>query len=135
MNEGILELDLHDAIEEGRIDDAVTMLSRGVDVNFRDVLSGLTPLHKAAAAGSERLVKLLIEHGAYVDNDLNNVGETAMVVAAFAGHEHIVRQLLAAGARLPNGEKGMHVLQELKKAGRQSLAETLDSLGSRLSET
>jgi len=57
---------LYDAISRDDYDLAQSLLSSGANPNLRDHGEGRMPLHKAAEAGQEKLVRLLIEHGADV---------------------------------------------------------------------
>ncbi|XP_074407649.1 ankyrin repeat and SOCS box protein 12 [Zonotrichia albicollis] len=56
-----------------------------------------TPLRLAAARGSERSLRLLLEHGALVDS-LDVKAQTPLFVAVSNGHGECVRLLLEAGA-------------------------------------
>ena len=58
---------------------------------------GNTPLHSAAAGGSEPIVKLLLRHGADVQS-YNKEGRTPLHRAAQFGHPETVRALIYAGA-------------------------------------
>lgn len=58
---------------------------------------GNTPLHSAAARGSEPIVKLLLRDGADVQS-CNKEGRTPLHRAAQFGHTETVRPLIHAGA-------------------------------------
>jgi ankyrin repeat protein len=73
-------------------------LAAGVDPNKSDK-RGLTPLIRAAGAGSLPIVQLLIEKGADV-NHADIDGFTSLMCAAGAGHADIVRFLIRRGAQV-----------------------------------
>ena len=58
--------DLHRAAKENRIDIASELIARGDDVNARDKYD-YTPLHLAAENNCTEAVRLLVEHGADLD--------------------------------------------------------------------
>ena len=60
--------------------------------------SGLTLLMGAAVYGHERVVKLLLRHGAEI-NLQSNGGGTALMLATGWDHPAVVRRLLRAGCR------------------------------------
>ena len=63
-----------------------------------DELSGLRPLHTAAANGHYDVVCLLIKNNAYIHSTEANEGATALHLAAKYGHARIVSELLTNGA-------------------------------------
>ena len=65
----------------------------------RGEVSGLTLLMGAAVYGHERVVKLLLRHGAEI-NLQSNGGGTALMFAALHGHERVVDLLLRHGAEI-----------------------------------
>lgn len=70
----------------------------GVDVNATDV-AGLCPLHYAANAGHEHVIRLLLMHGARTGASAGSaVRRTALQIAARGGYAGCVRALLDAGA-------------------------------------
>ena len=62
-------------------------------------VSGLTLLMLAAHHGHERVVDLLLQHGADVNRQDSN-GGTALMSAANEGHERVVDLLLQRGAEV-----------------------------------
>lgn len=59
--------------------------------------AGNTPLHYAACGGFDSVVRVLIEHGANVEEHNEN-GHTPLMEAASAGHVSVAAILLQAGA-------------------------------------
>lgn len=55
------------------------------------MIEGNTAMHDAAEAGSETIVKMLLDAGAH--NMPDDFGVTPMMCAALAGHERVVRLL------------------------------------------
>ncbi len=72
------------------------LLVRGADIDRRS-RDGTSPLMAAAAAGNERIVRLLIDEGAAIDLQAED-GRSALTLAARRGDLAIVGALLAAGA-------------------------------------
>ena len=80
---------------------------------------GETVLMGAAASGNLKLVELLLERGANVNQQEERTGRTALMAACAAPCPHVARVLLDAGAKyqLKNSD-GLTVLQELSRATR-----------------
>lgn len=70
-----------------------SLIQRGADVNR----SGWTPLHYAATAGHSGIIRLLLEHHAYIDADSPN-GTTPLMMAAYYGSPEATKLLLEEGA-------------------------------------
>ena len=95
--------ELIEAIREGkRIKDIESLIKEILDINQKDK-DGNTALTEAAAYGHAEYVKILLEHGAKIDeknnnNNRNNGGNTALIEAAARGHVKCVEILLKKGA-------------------------------------
>ena len=77
----------------GMRDTAARLIDRGADVNK----PGWTPLHYAATNGHVALIRLLLEHHAYIDAASPNAS-TPLMMAAFYGSPAAVKLLLECGA-------------------------------------
>jgi hypothetical protein len=81
------------SIDLGKIRGIVEARIAGIAVNSRDVLSGYTPLHKAAIEGHLAVVKFLVTGGADIGDCENTVQETALQMAETAGKTDVVNFL------------------------------------------
>lgn len=86
------ETPLHVAIRFDRLDFAVDLVARGVNVDARD-REGHTPLHTAALYGRTGAVNLLMEAGADLDA-VNQDGLVAYDLANLSGHPDVAAILL-----------------------------------------
>ena len=82
----------------GDIEVACSLLRSGADTNVLDS-GGANPLHKASQSGHADIVRLLLEHGAYVDFP-TRWRETPLVLASYVGHVHISQLLVQEGANV-----------------------------------
>lgn len=89
---------LHYAAQEGRHQDAASLLNGGVDPNARDD-NGFTPLHFAAQSGALEIAKLLLSKGAEVDAS-DSYGNSPLGKAVFnsRGEGSLILALRSAGA-------------------------------------
>jgi ankyrin repeat protein len=78
---------------KGYLDVCKKLIARDADVNK----PGWTPLHYAATSGHLDVIRLLVEHHAYVDASSPN-GSTPLMMAAMYGTIEAVKLLLAEGA-------------------------------------
>ncbi|XP_060806538.1 rabankyrin-5 isoform X1 [Amyelois transitella] len=104
---------LHVAIQTGDMESVMFLLSVEVDVNSRVQDATLAPpLHLAAAAGNEVLLRTLLLAGAR-PNDRDAHKRTALHVAAGGGHAAIVSALAGGGAESgaadAAGDSALHV--------------------------
>jgi ankyrin repeat protein len=72
---------------------AKVLLARGADVNR----PGWTPLHYASTRGHSEMMRLLLEHDAYIDSESAN-GTTPLMMAAYSAPSLAVKLLLEEGA-------------------------------------
>jgi Ankyrin repeats (3 copies)/Ankyrin repeats (many copies) len=84
-----------EAVQTGNLKMLKSLLANGC-ASKPDVF-GRTPLFVAAIEDRLEMVKVLVEHGAPIDQRTNN-GTTPLLTAAYAGHLEIVKVLLAHGA-------------------------------------
>jgi uncharacterized protein len=91
---------LHDAARSGDIAEVKRLLATGGDINERDG-NDATPLHWAAYAGHTLLARLLIERGADVYANENQICLVPFQTAA-------AEQSPQANAQIPNGVTPLH---------------------------
>ena len=108
----------------GHLDAARQLIQRGADVN----MPGWTPLHYAASRpdpDSAAMVRLLLEHHAYIDAESPN-RSTPLMLAAMYGQRDLVPLLLEEGAdpSLRN-EQGLTAVDFARRADRDDLAEQI----------
>lgn len=79
-------------------------LSLGANASYRSHdYSGDALIHMASDLGNAKVVGMLVEHGAPVDQRdtmYHNVGKTPLMKAAAKGHTHVVKYLIKAGANV-----------------------------------
>jgi FOG: Ankyrin repeat len=90
---------LQRACKKGTLSDIENYLARGANANEKD-FCGFTCLHEAALEGHTKVAKILIEHGANVNAQADEVGdsETPLIDAAENKHIDTVKLLLQNGA-------------------------------------
>lgn len=76
------------------------LLDIGIDVNFCDGITPLTPLMYAASLGHVGCIQQLIESKAIIDLKEPEYGETSIMLAASSGHTQAVKKLIESGANL-----------------------------------
>lgn len=77
----------------GNTDVCQKLIDKGADINK----PGWTALHYAATGGNVPIIKMLLEHHAYIDTESPN-GSTPLMMAAKYGTADAVRALLDGGA-------------------------------------
>ncbi|WP_424066456.1 ankyrin repeat domain-containing protein, partial [Paraburkholderia sp.] len=97
------------------------LISKDAEINKK----GWAPLHYAAANGHDDIVKLLLDHSAYVDAGSPN-GTTPLMMAARGGHVSTVKLLLDNGADLNvKNQIGMNALDFAKQYKEPDVVEGL----------
>lgn len=109
---------------KGQLDLAKRLIARKAEVNK----PGWTPLHYAAShAGdnSPAMVRLLLEHHAYIDAESPNK-TTPLMMAAQYGNAGVVKLLLEEGADpLLKNERGLTAIDFARQANRQASADII----------
>jgi ankyrin repeat protein len=99
------------------------LVERGAEVNQ----PGWNALHYAASGPEPQVVAWLLEHGAVLDARSPN-GTTALMMAAGYGTERSAELLLAKQANADvRNERGLNAADFARAAGREALAQRLDS--------
>lgn len=78
---------------------AEMLLTAGADVHALEPRMGATALHKAAQRGDPDVIDLLIDHGAFIDQQTPILGNTPLIDAVLHKHAAAVDRLLRRGAR------------------------------------
>ena len=100
---------------KGQLDLCRQLIARDADINK----PGWAPLHYAASSGNAQVVKLLLDHYAYIDAESPN-GSTPLMMAAMYGSADSVRVLLDAGADVNlKNSIGLNALDFARKAGHE----------------
>jgi ankyrin repeat protein len=109
------------AAYKGNIEAVKALLERGAKTDK----PGWTPLHYAAANGSEEIVRLLLAHGARAGAQAPQ-GMTPLMMAAREGHAGAVALLVAAGAQpAAKSAEGARAVDYAAFAGHRDLAREL----------
>ena len=87
------------AVEEGNIKKVASLLGAGIEPNSKDKYDN-TALHYASKKGHSEIVKLLLEKGANVNAQDNDIGYTVLHRASMAGHLEVAKLLLDKGANI-----------------------------------
>ena len=106
----------------GRREMVERLLARGAEVSH----SGWTALHFAASSGQLEIVRILLEHSAYIDA-LSDNGTTPLMMAARHRDAEVSALLLEQGADpTPVNGAGLSAADFARKAGDQPLAKSLE---------
>ena len=89
------------------------------------------PLHIAAEVGSEKIVAMLLDRGADVNDTRSDYGYTPLHFAAERGHENVVKLLLERGADSAIKENGFRKNTPLALAKRQGFHTIVQRLQSK----
>jgi ankyrin repeat protein len=97
------------------------LIAKEAEVNKK----GWTPLHYAATNGHDDIVKILLDHSAYIDAGSPN-GTTPLMMAARGGHLSTVKLLLDEGADLRvKNQIGMTAVDFARKYNEKDVEEGL----------
>ena len=109
---------------KGHLAIAKRLIAREAEVNK----PGWTPLHYASSNPepvSVEMVRLLLEHHAYIDAESPN-RTTPLMMAARYGHSDVVNLLLEEGADASvKNEKGLTAMDFAREGGRPAVAEAI----------
>lgn len=99
----------------------LALLAKGAIVTY----PGWTPLHYAAASGDDEIVRILLDHHAYIDAETPSK-LTPLMIAAREGHESAARLLMQEGAdaTLKNNEN-LTAAQIAERADKPRIAEAI----------
>ncbi len=102
---------------------AQALIDKGASINH----PGWTALHYGAAAGSLPIVRLLLDHDAYIDAESPNK-TTPLMMAARGGYRDVAEYLLSQGADLQaKNELGLTAVDFARAQARSALADFLDA--------
>ncbi len=102
---------------------AQALIDKGADINH----PGWTALHYGAATGSLQIVRLLLDHDAYIDAESPNK-TTPLMMAARGGYRDVAEYLLSQGADLQaKNELGLTAVDFARAQARSALADFLDA--------
>lgn len=108
---------------KGQLDVAMLLISKGADVNK----PGWAPLHYASTHGHLDVMRLLLEHHAYIDASSPN-GTTPLMMAAHYGTPSAVKLLLEAGADpMIRNDLGLTAVDFAFRAERKESAEIISA--------
>jgi hypothetical protein len=106
---------------KGQLDVAKRLIALDADVNK----PGWTPLHYAATNGQTEMIRLLLEHHAFIDAQSPN-GTTPLMMAASYGSPEAVKLLIESGADfVMRNQKQMSALDFAQRASRPDAVELL----------
>src|SRR5437660_12685432 len=95
-----MEISLHRAAQRGDNESLRRLIQNGitnVQTNINEKHIGWTQLHFASICGHNECVKILLKHGANVD-EKDNIGHTPLVLASMYSHFKCIKTLIDSGA-------------------------------------
>ncbi|KAH6723387.1 hypothetical protein BKA61DRAFT_10492 [Leptodontidium sp. MPI-SDFR-AT-0119] len=104
---------LVEAISEGDLEAARKIIADKTYLQEQDIIG--KPLHAAALAGHEEIIKQLLDAGDFNINDRDSRERTALYAAKSRGHEAVANLLLARGAKDLSSEESRIAGIELKR--------------------
>jgi ankyrin repeat protein len=105
---------LHQACYYNRVQSAEILLSRGANIELRELYNQRTPLIHAAFQGTLEMVALLLDAGADIHAKDKN-GWRALHAAASVGKASIVALLISKGAKRKKRDKNGNTAETLAK--------------------
>lgn len=115
---------LHQAVVDGDTDQVQSLISRGADINGKNML-GWTPLHTAVQNRRKAVAEVLIDKGADI-NAKDQSGQTPLHVAVDTGQKDVVELLIAKGADInAASSRGENALSLAKKRERAEIVDFL----------
>nr|XP_040019588.1 diacylglycerol kinase zeta isoform X7 [Gasterosteus aculeatus aculeatus] len=124
------DAELISSIEAEDLDRLTELHQQGADLLLQDQ-DGCTLLHRAVTAGSEEILKYLIQHVpvSHLDVTEKETGETALHKAASSSQRSICHYLVEAGASLMKTDlQGQTPRHHAERAEDRQLAEDLEDL-------
>ena len=91
--------DIYEASKAGDTEEVERLIRTGVDLNKKKNDDDSAPIHLAAGKGHTATVKLLLDHGAKID-EKDDDGWTPISQAAKKGHKDTVKLFLDHGANI-----------------------------------
>jgi ankyrin repeat protein len=124
------KMDIHHYCRISNLIELQALIALGHNINKKH--NGWTPLHTASSYGNLEVVKLLISHGADI-NEKNNCGRTPLHSASCNGHLEIVKELISCGASIEKdnyGETPLHRIMRI--SNRLEIMKKLIDAGTRV---
>ncbi|OXU28879.1 hypothetical protein TSAR_009568 [Trichomalopsis sarcophagae] len=94
---------LHCAVYTGDVEVVKILIKAGADLNHRTE-AGFAVLHDAVLCGNEEMVRLLLRSGSRIDQDVEDIGDTALHWAIRlnieGSHEKIIKLLMKFGSNM-----------------------------------
>jgi ankyrin repeat protein len=130
---------LHQAVAENNHAKVKELVDLGAPVTVNDE-SGWQPLQLAAKSGNAAITKMLLDHGAkvdecgsYWDGDSTRYTERPLYLASVAGHTDVVKLLIAAGANIDKTQSDYRSpITEAAMNGHEAVVELLVKAGAKV---
>jgi ankyrin repeat protein len=117
------------ACQWDRLEVAEFLLANGADLEIRERNHDRNALIYSCLSGDSRIVKLLLDHGVFV-NSTDAAGTSALMTAATMGNVELVKLLLQRGANVHlRDHLGAHAWDWASVAGRDEILEVLNPQG------
>ena len=122
-----LDIALMKECMDGNLAEAEKLISKGADVNGKDV-NGRSPLYMASWSGHKEVVEMLISQGANV-NYKDIKGLSPLYMASWKGHADVVEMLIKNGAIVNDHTKIVTPLYKACENGHEEVVKLLLSKG------